>query len=260
MHPPLLIHRERTQEIHCRCGVQAGSTAFHFHSQLELYLIESGEVDVWINQKRRRLHTGEMAVSLSYDAHQYEPAGHAVICYLTVPAHICGEWAGKQIFDPFLSDPVLFKGVRQCCEVIEQRRNPLLTEGSARVAFGLLMEGLQFAPRETAAETDEISKILLYLQEHFTQAVSLGSTAAAFGFTPSSLSRQFSKSLGVSFHQYLTMLRLREAVVHLSRGKSVDFCASESGFQSIRTFYRAFTAEFGCAPGEYAKGQGRKEK
>lgn len=260
MHPRLMIHRERMQEIHCRCEVQAVSTAFHFHSQLELYLIENGEADVWINQKRRRLRSGEMAVSLSYDAHQYEPVDQTVITYLIVPAHICGEWAGKQIFDPFLSDPALFEGVRQCCRMIEKHRNPLLTEGCTRVAFGLLMESLPFASREAYAETDVISRILLYLQEHFRQDISLGSTAAAFGFTPSSLSRQFSKALGVSFHQYLTMLRLREAVVHLSQGKNVDFCASEGGFQSIRTFYRAFTAEFGCTPGEYVKGQGRKEK
>ena len=29
------------------------------------------------------------------------------------------------------------------------------------------------------------------------------------------------------------------------------FCALESGFNSVRTFYRAFKKEFGCAPQEY---------
>ncbi|MBQ7089957.1 MAG: helix-turn-helix transcriptional regulator, partial [Clostridia bacterium] len=34
---------------------------------------------------------------------------------------------------------------------------------------------------------------------------------------------------------------------------SIMDCAFESGFSSVRTFYRAFAAEFGCSPKEYRK-------
>ena len=257
MHPKLLIKRENDQAIHCSCSVTSRTlTPFHFHSPIELYLVEEGEVDVWVNQQRKRLHGGELAVVLSYDAHQFEPIGAAITSHLIVPARLCPELAKKSTGDPFLSDPGLFKGIRQCCGVIAQKRNDLLTEGCTRVIFGLLLDNLSFTQREADADTDSVTQVLLYLNDHFREALSLASVAAAFGFTPSHLSRLFRSAVGVGFHQYLTMIRLREAVLHLSRGAAVDFCAFESGFNSTRTFYRAFENEFGCTPGEYRASHG----
>jgi AraC-like DNA-binding protein len=34
---------------------------------------------------------------------------------------------------------------------------------------------------------------------------------------------------------------------------SITDCAMESGFGSLRTFYRVFEEEFGCSPHEYLK-------
>jgi AraC-like DNA-binding protein len=36
-----------------------------------------------------------------------------------------------------------------------------------------------------------------------------------------------------------------------ARSPTVTAAALESGFQSLRSFYRAFQAEFGCTPREY---------
>lgn len=254
MHPKLLVNRERSNETYCRFASKPSRTPFHFHSHVELYLVESGEIDVWVNQKYKRLRRGELAVSLSYDAHQYEPVGEATISYLIVPANVCSELGGKTIGDPFISDPKLFEGVRQCCQIIAQHRNPLLTDGCIRVALGLLLEFLPFSQRDNAADPGRITPALLYLHDHFRENVTLSSAAAALGFNASYLSRSFKASLGVGFNQYLTMLRLREAVFLLSKGNTVDFCAFESGFNSVRTFYRAFCSEFGCTPREYLKG------
>ena len=252
MHPKLLVNRERTNQIYCRCGAAAGFTGFHFHSHIELYLVEEGEVDVRVNQQHRRLHKGELAVILSYDAHQYEPAPNTVITYLIVPARICSELDGKSVGNPFISDERLFASVLQCCRVIAQGRNALLTDGCIRAAFGLLLETLSFTPREASSESDGLSSVLLYLHNNFRTGITLASTASALGYNPSYLSRHFKNTLGVPFNQYLTMLRLREAVMHLASGHKIAFCAYESGFHSVRTFYRAFAQEFGCTPGEYA--------
>ena len=76
--------------------------------------------------------------------------------------------------------------------------------------------------------------------------------AAKFGYNSSYLSRSFSKTFGISFNKYLTMLRLREAILLMRSGEmNVTECALESGFGSMRSFYRAFREEFGCTPKEY---------
>jgi beta-galactosidase len=119
----------------------------------------------------------------------------------------------------------------------------------------LLLENLDFTEREAQKNTDVISQTLLYLNDNFKNNVSLGVAATQLGYNPSYLSRTFKESMGITFNAYLTMLRLREAVQLLKNGESVSFCVSESGFNSIRTFYRAFQNEFGCTPKEYVKNQ-----
>ena len=42
--------------------------------------------------------------------------------------------------------------------------------------------------------------------------------------------------------------------------KSITECAFESGFQSLRTFYRAFEAEFGCSPRTFLAETASKQK
>ena len=230
----------------------AGFTSFQFHSSVELYLVEDGEVDVWVGHKYKRLRCGEMAVILSFEAHQYAPVGEADITYLVAPASVCAELGGKRMDSPFVSDAELFENVRRCCAAALRRSNSMLTDGCIRAAFGLLMEKLDFVGREEDDEPGGLTPVLLYLHDNFKNDLSLTSVASVFGYNPGYLSRCFGKTLGIGFNNYLTMLRLREAAMLLSKGYQADYCAFESGFNSLRTFYRAFRREFECTPKEYA--------
>ena len=253
MHPELNVQREQQNRIICGYQAPTDSTGFHFHSHIELYLVEKGNVDVWVNQRQKRLGPGELAVVMSYDAHRYEPLEHGIATFLIVPTALCSEFNGKHVENPFLCDETLFHSILKCCEVISQHRNTLLTNGCVSIILGLLSEKLQFSQRRISPEVGSITQVLLYLHDHFKKDVSLTSAAAALGFTPSYLSGLFKESLGIGFHQYLTMLRLREATLLLSKGNSANYSAYESGFRSTRTFYRVFFNEFGCTPKEYVK-------
>jgi len=252
MHPKLNVRREKSSEPICGVSTHPGPTSFHFHSLYEIYLVESGEVDAWVNQKRKRLKTGEMAVILSYDAHRYEPSDDARVTYLIVPAGMLEELDGKSISNPFIDNRALFDHILNLSKVICENRNPLLTSGCIKVVFGLLFEEMQFLSRAANAESSKFTDVLLYLHDNFKRNVTLSSAASALGYNASYLSRSFRQTLGMSFHQYLNMLRLREAAVLLSKGNASEYSALESGFRSVRTFYRAFSEEFGCTPGEYA--------
>lgn len=255
MHPKLFVKREQTAKIYCNHYKKPSNTEFHFHSHIELYLVEEGEVDVWVGTRYRRLRAGDMAVMLSYDAHRYKVVGDARITYLIVPPSMCGELGSKALSLPFITECELFSNVSKCCNVISKSVNPLITEGCVSVVFGLLLETLNFTERRSAIETDGISRVLLYISNNFKNDISLSSVAGALGFNSSYLSRQFKDSVGIGFKTYVNMIRLREAVILLQKGESVSFCAYESGFNSLRSFYRAFGAEFGCTPKEYLAAQ-----
>ncbi len=253
MHPKLLVERERKNRILCGYKRRASKTALHFHSSVELLAVHTGEIDVWVNGNCRRLRAGDIAYLSCYDAHRYEPIGDAVSSWLIVPASLCQELSGKSTAEPFICNEELFCSVNKLLSLIESDKNSLLTSGCVSVIFGLLLELLDFTEREGAVNTDSMSQVLLYLSDNFKSGITLSSAAAHLGYNPSYLSRMFSESVGLGFNEYLTILRLREAVMLLKKGEPVSFCAYESGFNSIRSFYRAFAKEFGCSPKEYLK-------
>lgn len=250
--------REQANHLEYNCR-QDPDVPMHFHSQIEIYLILTGEVEVWINDRHTVLKPGDMSVAFSYDAHSYRTVQPAECMYLIVPTDLCGEFrhlfAGKPTGDPFIRDPAAFETVRHAIETLLGGANDLITRGCIYLTLGTLYDRLSF---ETAAEKQDphaSAQLLIYINDRFKGEITLSSLAAAFGYNPSYLSRYFKETFGVGFNRYVTMLRLRESVLLLREGnKSVTACALESGFRSLRSFYRAFCDEFDCTPREYLAG------
>ena len=115
----------------------------------------------------------------------------------------------------------------------------------------------QMIPKDKAKDLpthDSSADVLIYIGEHFREELTLSSVAKKIGYHPAYLSRYFRATFGISFVRYVSMVRLREAILLLQSGsRSVTECAIESGFGSIRSFYRAFYSEFGCNPTDYLK-------
>ena len=228
----------------------------HFHSHIEIYLIRSGEVEVLINDQRRILRAGEMSVAFSYDAHGYRTVGKADADFLIIPTSYCAEilpiLAGKHMNSPFISDPKTCAIVSECLKKLEAEPNEISKRGYVYEILGAVVDLLsQDSPEETQSPRFS-AEILIYISEHFREELTLTTVAKAFGYHPSYLSRIFRQTFGISFGGYLSMLRLRETVLLLRKGnKNITACALESGFGSMRSFYRSFRDEFGCTPKEY---------
>ena len=113
------------------------------------------------------------------------------------------------------------------------------------------------------ADPAPASRILLYINEHYTNPLTLASIAAELGYNASYLSRCFKNFFHIGINRYITLMRLRKAVLLMQKKKNIATCAYESGFNSVRTFYRAFWDEFQCTPKEYlsnrANNKGEKQ-
>ena len=102
------------------------------------------------------------------------------------------------------------------------------------------------------ANPDLASRLLLYLSDNFREDVSLPALALRFGYSESYLSRYFKECFSIGLTNYVNLLRLRHATNLLAeKGRSVTDCALESGFGSMRSFYRIFSQEFGCSPKQW---------
>ncbi len=107
-------------------------------------------------------------------------------------------------------------------------------------------------PAKRKEYMDLFTSTLEYIDEHFTEKLSLEDMAAKTGFSKFHFSRLFKKYTNYNFSDYLCLRRVREAETLLLRHDiPITDVAITSGFSSISTFNRIFKQQKGCSPSEY---------
>ena len=239
-------------------GKMHGSNVFpHFHSHIEIYLVLSGQIEVCINNVRKKLKEGDLSIAFSYDVHSYNAPEDSEVYYLVIPTSFCGDFlpllSSKYFKSSFVDDRNAYDTVKNAIEhILASNVSKISRQGYLFVILGAILDSLEKSDEERAYATPFSPELLIYISDRFREDISIHSLAAKFGYSPNYLSKNFQSTFGISFVKYLTMLRLREAVSLMKKGeKSISASALESGFGSVRSFYRAFNEEYGCSPKEY---------
>lgn len=106
----------------------------------------------------------------------------------------------------------------------------------------------------TGNSAERLDPVFSYIEEHFSETVSLPDAARQIHVAPNSLSRLFKKNTGITFVQYITSVRLRHAVSDLTESAlSISDIALNNGFSTASQFNKIFRQHFNMAPGEYRK-------
>lgn len=106
--------------------------------------------------------------------------------------------------------------------------------------------------RETALQKGIAAQVLNYIAEHFTEPLTLESTAHELGISRIHLSHIFSQHLKINFRQHINTLRIEHACLLLQDpSHSVSQIAYLCGYNNARTFHRAFQVQCGVSPNQY---------
>ena len=233
------------------------SCVIQFHSHIELYFVDDGEMDFVVNNHHRVLKKGEMSVALSYDSHAYKTPVYSKSSVLIIPVYMCESFIQatkhKKTVSPFITDVDTVKKIKACInELKKDGINEIEQLGYIHVILGKVMKNVFFESATASVDADLSTRILYYVNENFKNDIDLGTVAAEFGYNKSYLSRYFKSCFNVGFSQYLTAIRLKNALILMNERKhSFTHCALESGFNSMRTFYRVFYNELHMTPREY---------
>ncbi len=93
------------------------------------------------------------------------------------------------------------------------------------------------------------------IQEQHREPLSLRDVADGVGLSRERLSRLFHDSLGITFSEYLSQMRIASAREQLRSGdEPITEIAYASGFQSLSQFNRSFSKLEGCSPRQYRAG------
>ena len=144
---------------------------------------------------------------------------------------------------------------------------PVLTSGSdaerMSAVFGMLAITLRLSEcreRVSSLPLGRMSDILLYIEEHFAEKITLTALSERFYISEFYLCRLFKEYAGRTLISYLTSLRVERAKQLLATtDMSVERVAALSGFGSVSSLGKAFRTSLGLSPRDYrVSGSGRE--
>ncbi|PKL40660.1 MAG: hypothetical protein CVV44_03390 [Spirochaetae bacterium HGW-Spirochaetae-1] len=107
---------------------------------------------------------------------------------------------------------------------------------------------------------EKVRKAVVYLNENFTSDISREGLAGWLDVNPDHLGKAFKVYTGKKIIDYINELRVKKAAVFLMEGEdTIIHIAFAVGFESLRTFNRAFTHIMKITPSEYRRLLGNPE-
>ncbi len=129
------------------------------------------------------------------------------------------------------------------------------TELDTPIVRSIIVEILYLINHIQSYSTSDISdprlkEIITYLNEHYTEAVTLDKLAQKFFLSKYHLCHIFSEGTGLTVHQYITNKRLTLTDELIKGGKTINAAAEVAGFNHYSSFYRAYKKKYGVSPKE----------
>ncbi|MDD4565880.1 MAG: AraC family transcriptional regulator [Eubacteriales bacterium] len=101
---------------------------------------------------------------------------------------------------------------------------------------------------------DLLVSVLYFLQQHYCEKLTLEELANHFGYNKYYISKMWNRYVDLNFSEFVNSMRCHHAVeLLLDKELSITNIAGKSGFESLRSFHRAFQKTFGCTPSDYRK-------
>ncbi len=234
----------------------------HIHKEIELMLVKKGEIEVTINSVSRLLHEGDISFAPPNSIHSYKTCAsneHLIIIFnmdlLPLYKNIFSACKASEthLRASLVPDEVI-TSFEQIYREAHSDNNPGIITGYLYIMISRLMPLLGLKKTSKEAGGDLLERLLGHIQRNYLNPISLNSIASELNISPYYVSRLFSNNIGVRLDKYINELRISYAN-HLlaSSDKQITEIAFECGFDTLRTFNRAYKSITDITPREYRR-------
>lgn len=106
--------------------------------------------------------------------------------------------------------------------------------------------------QEDAIHQETFSKMIRYVEEHYSEKLSLEDLATFSQYNRTYVSTLFKNTVGVNFYAYLTRVRFQHALLELvGTKKTLTEIALDNSFSDLKSFNKMFRETIGRTPSEY---------
>ncbi len=232
----------------------------HVHDVVEIVCLTQGKLVMTIAGEQLKLSPGDIAMAFpatphSYDAVSEDARGLALIFRPDTIAEFSRTFRNMAPVHPLLKkemQPPMLETLVSNLQKLSQKESSPLRLGYMHLFLSYLFTGAQLRMAEKPLTSGLTYQVLHYISAHFTEPLTLESTARAMGISRIHLSHIFSQQLHINFRQHINALRINYAQALL---RDPNYTISQivylCGYGNPRTFNRAFIAYCGMQPGQY---------
>ncbi|MBE5814203.1 MAG: helix-turn-helix domain-containing protein [Clostridiales bacterium] len=254
-----VFYEKRTEDIFIG-GICEGPFPSHVHDVAEIVCITEGYLYMTIAGKQLTVAPGDIAMAFPATPHSYDyiskdAKGLALIFSPDTISEFTHKFRTMTVQSPLLrgedKPQEMVHIIRYLLENSQQADSPLRL-GYLHLFLSYLFSCIQLQPLEKHMQTGLSYQVLHYISEHFTEPLSLETTARALGISRIHLSHIFSQQLKINFRQYINTLRIDRACALLrDPSYTISQIVYLCGYGNPRTFHRAFLAQCGMPPKQY---------
>lgn len=254
----------------------------HWHEELEFTLVRSGCLKYTVGPRFEKVSPGDLLLigpDTMHSAHQIGDAAaetDSIVFHLSLAGLSIADACTERYIQPVQKGqlqipPVIHPGepvyeeLLRCFLSLWECRQPelmyreLLFKAEVLRLLRLIWQ-CSDAPVVRAAQRtyhpyeEKIKLALSYIQEHYTESITVGQLADLCGFSQVHFMNVFKTAVGSTCIEYLIEYRLALAAIDLREtNHSVMQVALDNGFQNISYFNRIFKKKYHETPSSYRK-------
>ncbi len=256
-----------------------GSFLWHWHPEIELTLILSGEIEYHVNNQTYFMKSGDGLFGNSGTLHSGYMKDRQACSYLSITFHprflygyrssalytkYIGFITSNETWSSLLlqKDTAWQKEILDLMSVIyEMSKNPP-NDYELQMHISLMQIWQKFyhyfvslpEKEETSVQyLDRLRTIISFIQEHYNQDISLEDVAASVNICKSECCRFFKKHMDMTIFDYILLLRIQNSLPLLRNGENVTKVAGMVGFSSPAYYSQIFKRYMKCSPRDYKK-------
>lgn len=222
----------------------------HMHDELEIIYMFEGEQTVIAGEKEYVLKQGSCLVIFPNQPHSYVrpediPKHNELADWviLFVPARIL--YALYPDMHGCISENCMIDDVPDDAVIgftkIPEEKSLNVQLGWTQIILGHIIPRLSVTKVSVGNNPEIISLVMQYVSDNYRSSITLDYISDALGISKYKISRIFSDKIKMSFRAYLGTLRANHAAQLINTSNDrFEIIAEQSGFESMRSFYRVF--------------------